>query len=84
YKERAAKLAAGFERFELIHVPRDQIERADLLAKLASTQRRGQLRSVIHENLETPTVDKEEVWNVEEKKNMDDAADSIPSRRSDH
>ncbi|RDX66331.1 rnhA, partial [Mucuna pruriens] len=55
YKERAAKLAAGFERFELIHVPRDQNERADLLAKLASTQRRGQLRSIIHENLETPT-----------------------------
>ncbi|RDY13740.1 Retrovirus-related Pol polyprotein from transposon 17.6, partial [Mucuna pruriens] len=61
YKERAAKLAAGFERFELIHVSRDKNERVDLLAKLASTQRRGQLRSVIHENLETPTVDRDEV-----------------------
>ncbi|RDX67363.1 Retrovirus-related Pol polyprotein from transposon 17.6, partial [Mucuna pruriens] len=68
YKERAIKLAAGFERFELIHVPRDQNEQADLLAKLASTQRRGQLRSVIHENLEAPTVDREEIWNVEEKR----------------
>ncbi|RDX74602.1 hypothetical protein CR513_45639, partial [Mucuna pruriens] len=56
YKERAIKLAAGFEKF-----------RADLLAKLASTQRRGQLRSVIHENVESSTVDKE-VWNIEERK----------------
>ncbi|RDY05807.1 Protein NYNRIN, partial [Mucuna pruriens] len=48
YKEWAIKLATDFEKFELIHVPRDQNERADLLAKLASTQRRGQLRSVIH------------------------------------
>ncbi|RDX93464.1 Retrovirus-related Pol polyprotein from transposon 17.6, partial [Mucuna pruriens] len=41
YKERAIKLATGFEKFRLIHVPREQNERADLLAKLASTQRRG-------------------------------------------
>ncbi|RDY02803.1 Retrovirus-related Pol polyprotein from transposon 17.6, partial [Mucuna pruriens] len=46
YKERAVKLVAGLERFELIHVSRDQNERADLLAKLASTQRRGHLRAV--------------------------------------
>ncbi|RDX70210.1 Retrovirus-related Pol polyprotein from transposon 17.6, partial [Mucuna pruriens] len=65
YKDRAVKLAACFERFRLIHVPREQNERADLLAKLASTQRRGQLRSVIHENVESPTVDKEEVCSVE-------------------
>ncbi|RDX62392.1 hypothetical protein CR513_59288, partial [Mucuna pruriens] len=66
YREQAAKLAATFEKFIPIHVPRDQNERADLLAKLASTQRGGQLRSVIHENLETPTIDREEIWNVEE------------------
>ncbi|RDY02386.1 Tf2-6, partial [Mucuna pruriens] len=67
YRERAAKLAADFEKFELIHMPRDQNERADLLANLASTQRRGQLRSVIHESLEASTIDREEIWNVEEK-----------------
>ncbi|RDX92900.1 rnhA, partial [Mucuna pruriens] len=39
YNERAVRLAASFERFELIHVPRDQNERADLLAKLANTHR---------------------------------------------
>ncbi|RDY11317.1 Retrovirus-related Pol polyprotein from transposon 17.6, partial [Mucuna pruriens] len=37
YRERAVKLAAKFEKFELIHVLRDQNEWADLLAKLAST-----------------------------------------------
>ncbi|RDX82530.1 hypothetical protein CR513_36660, partial [Mucuna pruriens] len=61
------KLATCFEKFKLVHVPREQNERADLLAKLASTQRRGQLRSIIHENVESPTVDKEEVWNIEER-----------------
>ncbi|RDY13461.1 Retrovirus-related Pol polyprotein from transposon 17.6, partial [Mucuna pruriens] len=35
------RLAATFEKFVLVHVPQDQNERADLLAKLASTQRRG-------------------------------------------
>ncbi|RDX78974.1 hypothetical protein CR513_40669, partial [Mucuna pruriens] len=68
YKERAVKLAADFEKFKLVHVPREQNERADLLAKLASTQRRGQLRSVIHENVESPTVDKEEICNIEEER----------------
>ncbi|RDX78359.1 Tf2-9, partial [Mucuna pruriens] len=68
YKERAMNLAACFEKFRLIHVPREQNERADLLAKLASTQRRGQLRSIIHENVESPTMDKEEICNIEERK----------------
>ncbi|RDX71667.1 Retrovirus-related Pol polyprotein from transposon opus, partial [Mucuna pruriens] len=37
YWEQAVKLAATFEKFVLIHVPWDQNERADLLAKLANT-----------------------------------------------
>ncbi|RDX96117.1 hypothetical protein CR513_21263, partial [Mucuna pruriens] len=53
---------------KLVHVPREQNERADLLAKLASTQRRGQLRSIIHKNVESPTLDKEEICNIEERK----------------
>ncbi|RDX84093.1 Tf2-9, partial [Mucuna pruriens] len=39
YKERAKTMTASFESFRLLHVPRDQNERADLLAKLASTRR---------------------------------------------
>ncbi|RDY06852.1 hypothetical protein CR513_09099, partial [Mucuna pruriens] len=54
-------MAASFDSFTLLHVPRDQNERADLLAKLASTRRRGLQRSVIHENLSAPTIDKPEV-----------------------
>ncbi|RDY04798.1 Retrovirus-related Pol polyprotein from transposon 17.6, partial [Mucuna pruriens] len=37
YWERAVKMASTFEYFTLIHVPWDQNELADLLAKLAST-----------------------------------------------
>ncbi|RDX90005.1 hypothetical protein CR513_28183, partial [Mucuna pruriens] len=48
-------MASTFESFALIHVPRDHNERADLLAKLASTQRRQQ-KSVIHESLHSPTI----------------------------
>ncbi|RDX68077.1 hypothetical protein CR513_52972, partial [Mucuna pruriens] len=60
YKERAKTMAASSESFKLLHVPRDQNERADLLAKLAST-RRGLQRSVIHENINTLTIEKPEV-----------------------
>ncbi|RDX62562.1 Pro-Pol polyprotein, partial [Mucuna pruriens] len=66
YRERARAMAASFESFKLLHVPRDQNERADLLAKLAST-RRGLQRSVIHENINTPTIEKPEVHCNEER-----------------
>ncbi|RDY05097.1 Tf2-11, partial [Mucuna pruriens] len=66
YRERVKAMAALFESFKLLHVPRDQNERADLLAKLAST-RRGLQRSVIHENIDTPTIEKPEVYCCEER-----------------
>ncbi|RDX72152.1 hypothetical protein CR513_48386, partial [Mucuna pruriens] len=62
YWEKARRMASTFESFTLIHVPRDQNERANLLAKLASMQRRQQ-KSVIHESLQTLTVDHQEVPN---------------------
>ncbi|RDX77401.1 Retrovirus-related Pol polyprotein from transposon 17.6, partial [Mucuna pruriens] len=65
YREQAAAMAFAFEKFTLIHVPRDQNERVDLLAKLASTQRRGQHKSVIRESLTNPTVNRQEVGTVE-------------------
>ncbi|RDX87393.1 Retrovirus-related Pol polyprotein from transposon 17.6, partial [Mucuna pruriens] len=40
-QDRAMKLVASFEKFTLLHVPREQNEKADLLLKLASTQRGG-------------------------------------------
>ncbi|RDY00615.1 Gypsy retrotransposon integrase-like protein 1, partial [Mucuna pruriens] len=61
----APAIASAFDSFILTHVPRDQNEQADLLAKLASTQKRGQQRSVIHESLSTPTIDRAEIWHLE-------------------
>ncbi|RDY14430.1 Gypsy retrotransposon integrase-like protein 1, partial [Mucuna pruriens] len=55
-------MVATFEKFTLLHVPREQIERVDLLLKLASTQRRGQQRSVIHENISKPMLEKQELY----------------------
>ncbi|RDY06588.1 Retrovirus-related Pol polyprotein from transposon 17.6, partial [Mucuna pruriens] len=37
YRERSSAMASSFDSFVLLHVPRDQNERVDLLAKLAST-----------------------------------------------
>jgi len=40
--------------FELVHVPREQNARADLLAKLASSSKGGRQRTVIQETLKAP------------------------------
>ncbi|RDX77342.1 Tf2-6, partial [Mucuna pruriens] len=64
YCERATSTASSFDKFTLLHVPREQNERADLLAKLASTQKRGQQKTVIHEKLDLPTIERPEVLSV--------------------
>ncbi|RDX97095.1 Pro-Pol polyprotein, partial [Mucuna pruriens] len=65
YWEKATTMVASFEKFTLLHVPRDQNERADLLTKLASTQKRGLQRLIIHESLSALMVDRFEVQNNE-------------------
>jgi len=40
--------------FELVHVPREQNARPDLLAKLASSGKGGRQRTIIQETLKTP------------------------------
>jgi len=47
-------LKGAFAAFELVHVPREQNARADLLAKLASSGKGGRQRTVIQETLKTP------------------------------
>ncbi|XP_068477194.1 uncharacterized protein [Phaseolus vulgaris] len=47
-------LKRAFAAFELVHVPREQNARADLLAKLASSGKGGRQRTVIQETLKTP------------------------------
>jgi len=46
-------LKGSFAVFELVHVPREQNARADLLAKLASSGKWGKQRIVTHETLKT-------------------------------
>ncbi|XP_068497711.1 uncharacterized protein [Phaseolus vulgaris] len=60
YLEYVQILRETFEVFELVHVPREQNARADLLAKLASSGKGGRQRTVIQETLRTPrtTTDK--------------------------
>ncbi|RDX99673.1 Tf2-6, partial [Mucuna pruriens] len=68
YRDKAAFMAASFDNFTLLHIPREQNEKADLLAKLASTQKRGQQKMMIHEKLSVPTIDRPEFLSVEDRK----------------
>ncbi|XP_068498334.1 uncharacterized protein [Phaseolus vulgaris] len=47
-------LKRAFAAFELVHVPREQNARSDLLAKLASSGKGGRQRTVIQETLKMP------------------------------
>jgi len=54
YLEYVEELKRSFVLFEVVHVPREQNARADLLAKLASSGKGGRQRTVIQETLKTP------------------------------
>ena len=54
YLEYVQELKGPFASFEVVHVPREQNARADLLAKLASSGKGGRQRTVIQETLKTP------------------------------
>jgi hypothetical protein len=59
-------LAKKLHFFEAVYVPREQNSRADLLAKLASTKRPGNNRTVIQEVVTTPSTKVDEVLQVNE------------------
>jgi len=54
YLEYVRILKEAFVVFELVHVPREQNARTDLLAKLASSGKGKRQRTVIQETLKTP------------------------------
>jgi len=54
YLEYVQILRETFEVFELVHLPKEQNARADLLAKLASSGKGSRQRTVIQETLRTP------------------------------
>ena len=55
-------LKGAFNALELIHVPKEQNARADLLAKLASSGKGGRQRTVIQETLKAPRKFVEDNW----------------------
>ena len=57
-------LKGSFAVFELMHVPREQNGRADLLAKLISSGKGGRQRTVIQETLKTPQTFTADNWVV--------------------
>ncbi|RDX94356.1 hypothetical protein CR513_23275, partial [Mucuna pruriens] len=58
--DKATKLATSFEKFTLLHVPRKQNERINL-SKLASTQRSGSNRSIIHKKIYRSMVEESSI-----------------------
>jgi ribonuclease HI len=66
YLEKVQSLAAQFEHFELIYVPREQNARADLLSKLASTKKPGNNGTVIQETIAKPSAETTEILMVVE------------------
>jgi len=62
YLEYVQILKGSFTVFELVHVPREQNVRADLLAKLASSGKGGRQRKVIQETLKTPRTFTADNW----------------------
>jgi ribonuclease HI len=68
YLAKLQDLARRFIFFEAVYVPREQHSRADLLAKLASTKRLGNNRTVIQEVVTMPNTSIETVHHVAEGK----------------
>ncbi|GAU22857.1 hypothetical protein TSUD_282240 [Trifolium subterraneum] len=66
YLEKVKEMAKQFTMFKLTYVPREQNAREDLLAKLASTKKPGNHRTVIQETLKSPSINEAEVGMVVE------------------
>jgi len=61
----ARNLILQFDEVHIIHVPRTENDKADLLFKLASSKRVGQFRMLIQETLRTPSWDHEDVFEIQ-------------------
>ena len=65
YYQLARRLIDKLEHFEIIHVPREQNSRADILSKLASTKTAGQHRTLVQQTLSTPSWDDDRVFTID-------------------
>jgi len=59
-------LKETFTVFELVHVPREQNARVDLLAKLTSSGKGGRQRTIIQETLRTPRTSTDDTAEVQQ------------------
>jgi len=66
YLEYVQVLRETFEVFKLVHVPREQNARADLLAKLAYSGKGGRQRTAILETLRTPQTTTDNMAEVQQ------------------
>ena len=59
-------LVDDFDCFKMYHIPREDNTTTDLLSKIASTKKTGHLKTIIHETLQAPMIDINEVMAGEE------------------
>ncbi|XP_057457904.1 uncharacterized protein LOC130748677 [Lotus japonicus] len=64
YLVKAQNLMKQVAKVQINHVPREENTRADILSKLASTKKPGNNKSVIHEVLNSPSIENEEVMAI--------------------
>ncbi|XP_020236690.1 uncharacterized protein LOC109816200 [Cajanus cajan] len=59
------KLKANFQEVLVEHIPREDKTRADQLARLAATKKSGQLRTIIQQEIDHPSVETEVVASID-------------------
>ncbi|XP_020216716.1 uncharacterized protein LOC109800337 [Cajanus cajan] len=59
------KLKTNFQEVLVEHIPRENNTRADQLARLAATKKPGQLRTIIQQEVDQPSVEAEMVGSVD-------------------
>ncbi|XP_057444368.1 uncharacterized protein LOC130736570 [Lotus japonicus] len=83
YLERVRLLMGRLQEVVVEFVPRAQNQRADALAKLASTRKLGNNRSVIQETLANPSIERELVASVDRQEWMDPIVDILAGEPSE-
>ncbi|XP_052734193.1 uncharacterized protein LOC108339372 [Vigna angularis] len=94
YFHKAQSLLRNFVEVNVIHVPREQNARADLLSKLAHSKERAQLSSIIKLTLDSPVVEafvtdlstpttdwRQHIKNLMEKQDNGDSISVVDSKR---
>jgi len=64
YYHIARSLVLQFEEVSIVHIPRTDNNRADILSKLASTRKTGQHKTLIQEIVKTPSWDRNDVLEI--------------------